>query len=332
MASIYQDPRTGIWYLNYTIDGKRVRKSLGTRDRKLAELALKQVEVELAKGRLGFVADTTLSEFADKYLQWSKAVKAKKTYETELNALNKLMEYMSPTIKLSKITKQKAEGFKVHLINRGYAKTYINIILRHLKAVFYKAVEWNNIAENPFRIPLLKTEERIRYLTPEQLQKFFLSVENPLHKAIFELLFYTGMRISEACHLLKEQVDLENGYIYIKNRIDYRTKTYRERVIPIHEALKPALNLLLSSSGEKLIPFSYYYVMTLFKRYSKKAGMHCTPHMLRHTFATLLASKGVSVKAIQELLGHASVKTTEIYAKFVKDYLKDAIDKLQADF
>lgn len=66
MASIYRDKKSGYWYINYiTPDGRRVRKSLGTKDRKLAELALKDFEVQLAKGKLGFVMDVPLSDFLE---------------------------------------------------------------------------------------------------------------------------------------------------------------------------------------------------------------------------------------------------------------------------
>jgi len=65
MASIYRDKKSGYWYINYiTPDGRRVRKSLGTKDRKLAELALKDFEVQLAKGKLGFVMDVPLQIFS----------------------------------------------------------------------------------------------------------------------------------------------------------------------------------------------------------------------------------------------------------------------------
>ncbi len=330
MASIYRDKKSGYWYINYiTPDGRRVRKSLGTKDRKLAELALKDFEVQLAKGKLGFVMDVPLSDFLEYYLKWSKATKAKRTYEAEVNACKKLLEFVEPTVKLSKITKQRVEAFKAFLIEKGYSRTYANIILRHLKAIFQKAVEWNYVETNPFKVPLFKTEEKVRYLTPDKLSTFFSFINNPLHKAIIAFLFYTGLRLSEACNLLWEQVNLEEGYITVKNRRDYRTKTYKERIIPISSHLYPyLLTLQQHKKNEKVIPLSYYSVAELFKRYSKKSKIHCSPHMLRHSFATMLASNNVSIKAIQELLGHSSVKTTEIYAKFAKDYLKDIVQKL----
>lgn len=333
MASIYRDTKSGYWYINYiTNDGKRVRRSLGTTDRKLAELKLKEIELELAKGRLGFTSDIELGSFLEKFLSWSRVSKANESYRTDLKTSDNLIEYFGDKIRLSRITPAKAEGFKLFLLDRKeYAKTTVNIRLRHAKAMFSKAVEWNHIQENPFtKVSMLKVEERLKYLTPEQLKRFFSVIEDDRHKAYFALLFYTGIRVGESVNLTWEDIDLENGMIVIRNRSDFHTKNYKERVIPIHSDLLHWLRKLKGmSDSDKVIHYAYPSSLNhLFRKYSKLSGVKCTPHILRHTFATLLASKGVSLRAIQELLGHSKISTTEIYAKMASDYLKQSVDNL----
>ncbi len=334
MASIYRDAKSGCWYINYiTLDGKRVRRSLGTRDRRLAELKLKEIELELAKGRLGFTSDIELRAFLEKFLEWSRTTKAKQTYATDRKVAENLTEYFGETIRLSRITTAKAEGFKLFLVNhKEYSKTTANIRLRHAKAMFSKAVEWNHLAENPFfKVKPFKTEEKLRYLTPEELKRFFSVIDREDHRAYFLLVFYTGMRLGEVTALEWKDIDLENDIIVVRNKGTFHTKNYKERVVPIHPDLKPYLEKLKADSDTenvRVVKYSRSGLGKLFSIYSKRSGVHCSPHKLRHTFATLLASKGVSLKAIQEILGHSRVTTTEIYAKMATDYLKESVKSL----
>ncbi len=341
MATIYKDSKSGNWYVNYiTPDGKRVRRSLGTKDKRLAELKLKEIEIELAKGRLGFTSDIELRAFLEKFLEWSKATKAKQTYATDRKVAENLVEYFGETIRLSRITPAKAEGFKLFLVNhKEYSKTTANIRLRHAKAMFSKAVEWNHIAENPFsKVKPFKTEEKLRYLTPDELKRFFSVIDREDHRAYFLLIFYTGMRLGEVTALEWKDVDLENDIIVVRNKRTFHTKNYKERVVPIHPDLKPYLEKLkekLKTDSDtddvRVVKYSRSGLGKLFSIYSKRSGVHCSPHKLRHTFATLLASKGVSLKAIQEILGHSRVTTTEIYAKMAVDYLKESVKHLSVD-
>ena len=336
MASIYRDPKSGYWYINYiALDGKRIRRSLGTKDKKLAELKLKEIELELAKGRLGFTTDISLRDFLDKFLEWSKATKSKQSYDTDRKTAENLKEFFGDEIRLSRINKRKAEGFKLFLVNhKGYSKTTANIRLRHTKAMFSKAVQWNYVAENPFQgIDFYRVEEKLKYLTKEELRRFFEVVENKEHRAYFMLIFYTGMRLGEVVSLEWSDVDIANDLIIVRNKSSFHTKNYKERAIPIHPHLKPWLLYLKDHSDKsvRVVSYSRSGIGKLFKIYSEKSGVHCTPHKLRHTFATLLASEGVSLKAIQEMLGHSRITTTEIYAKMAKEYLKESIEKLNVN-
>lgn len=333
MASIYQDKKTGIWYINYiNLNGKRVRKSLGTKDKKLAQLKLKEIEVELAKGRLGFTVNISLGEFLKKYLEWSKNTKSKNTYLTDEKSARDLLEYFGDKIRLSQINLQKLEGFKVFLVDsKGYSKTTANIRIRHIKAMFNKAVQWQFLEKSPaddlkqFKTPKGKHD----FLTMQEIKKLFSVIENKEHLAIFNLLFWTGMRISEAINLEWDDIDLDEMIIKVRSKENWHTKNYKERHIPIHPELIPHIKYLKEVSPYKPVKFKYSSIEHMFQRYSKKSGIKVTPHLLRHSIATALASEGVSPQVIQKILGHSNITTTMIYAKMTDDYVRKSLEVLK---
>lgn len=334
MASIYRDKKSGIWYINYiNLNGKRIRRSLGTSDRKLAELKLKEIEVELAKGRLGFTVNISLGEFLKKYLDWSKNTKAEWTYKTDTKAANVLLEYFGDRIKLSQITKQKMEGFKIFLVERKkYKKTSANVFLRHIKAMFNKAIEWQFLDSSPANIPLYKTPiGRPEFLTENQMKKLFKKAEeiDKKHLAMFALFYYTGMRLSEVCNLTWSDIDFENEIILVRSKENWHTKNYKERHIPIHKKLLPHLEFLKNvSESDKVVSYHQRTIHKIFEKYSKLLNIKLTPHILRHSIATAMSSKGVNPQAIQKILGHTSISTTMIYAKLTDEYIKKSLESV----
>lgn len=140
--------------------------------------------------------------------------------------------------------------------------------------------------------------------------------------AILELLFATGARVAEICTLRSDNVDL------LGNSIKFYGKGSKERIIPIENFAVLSILRKYHSLFEKEIPDSgYFFVNKLGRRmteqsvrnminfYCKQCGvdMHITPHMFRHSFATLLLEEDVDIRYIQRMLGHSSITTTQIY-------------------
>lgn len=140
--------------------------------------------------------------------------------------------------------------------------------------------------------------------------------------AILELLFATGARVAEICTLRSDNVDL------LGNSVKFYGKGSKERIIPIENFAVLSILRKYHSLFEKEIPDSgYFFVNKLGRRmteqsvrnminfYCKQCGvdMHITPHMFRHSFATLLLEEDVDVRYIQRMLGHSSITTTQIY-------------------
>ena len=156
--------------------------------------------------------------------------------------------------------------------------------------------------------------------------------------ALLELLYSTGLRVSEACSLDTSDIDRDRyGVPMVTVRHGKGGKSREvplggaadkalEAYLPARAALQPGDNaLFVNASGGRLTPRS---VQRMVKRWTRAGGVFAaaTPHALRHSFATHLLDEGVDLRAIQELLGHASLSSTQIYTKVSLDYLMKVYD------
>lgn len=220
-------------------------------------------------------------------------------------------------------------------------------VARKLAAIksFHKYMVREGITEN-FPTADIKAPKRTRKLPKAlSLKQVGKLLEQPMgadkgeirDRAILEVLYSCGLRVSELVSLDIEDVDLRDGYIRCfgkgsKERIvplgsyalealvEYTNKARREFV---QKGRSPAL--FLNRNGGRLSRISCWKIVT---KYAKKAGikdMH--PHLLRHSFATHLLSNGADLRAVQELLGHADISTTQIYTHITKGELKDVYQK-----
>lgn len=190
------------------------------------------------------------------------------------------------------------------------------------------------------RVELAKEEEReIKVLNEEELGRLLLTpdVSTPLGKrdrAILELLFSSGMRVSELTSLDVEDVNFETREIPVLG------KGGKRRVVFLSDAAVAALSDYLGIREDKFKPLfvsfgkketprdqrlSVRAIQKMIKRYAKKAGLASdpTPHTLRHTFATDLLRQGADIRSVQEMLGHEDISTTQIYTHVTNPQLKE---------
>ncbi len=157
-------------------------------------------------------------------------------------------------------------------------------------------------------------------------------------KAVLELMYATGLRVSEVAHLKAADVYLGEGFLRV------RGKGGKERVVPFSDVSRDCLKAYLDSSRPALAgagdpgtlfvnygggAFSRQGLWKMIKGYGEKVGLaaRLTPHVLRHSFATHLVEKGADLRSVQMLLGHSSITTTEIYTHLAKDQLKRIYDQ-----
>jgi integrase len=313
--------KNGNWYI--AIDRKK-RYSLHTKDKKEAQYLLKQAQRKALAGKL-FLFDQNkkieLKDFAKEYLGWLEKSSAETTYKRAELVLRTFIAYVG-NLYLSAVTQRKIEQYLQERINT-IKPTTINIEVRHLKAVFNKAVEWECLKSNPFKhIKQLRIERPLpKFLTEEEIGKMLKIIANERDKLLFIIYIYTGMRRSEAINLRWEDVNLKDKTIYIKN-----TKTKIPRIIPIQNKLYKLLLSYKKNIG-KLFNVSPNTITHRFKKYFRAIGKgNFRVHDLRHTFASQLVMYGADLPTVQALLGHTSITTTMIYTHLSVDHMRKIID------
>jgi integrase len=209
----------------------------------------------------------------------------------------------------------------------------VNSNIRDLRSVVNRAIKLKVYAgPNPFEsIDRLKVPAHLpKWLTIEQVDtliSFALADGRNAH-LIFGLGIFAGLRKAEIDACTWSWIDFDLGFITVKSDVDgagkrFITKNHRSRTIPLHDRLLSILSEYRQDEGYLIQPEKTDYsknryrfdIRRTFSRVALAANMDITPHIMRHTFASLLAQSGkVSLLEIASLLGHADTKTTEIYA------------------
>ena len=211
---------------------------------------------------------------------------------------------------------------------------------------FYRYLkEENRVEDNP--VENIQTPEVKKtlpdYLTLVEINELFDSIreDDPYElrdKAIFELLYSSGLRISEACNLRMDDIDLDNMFLNV------RGKGGRERLVPFGEKSLTVMRLYLENARDTILKnrFSDYLfvskkgdylnrksVWRLLKKYldRTKIKKSITPHTFRHSFATHLIENNADLRSVQELLGHIDISTTQIYTHLAGRALKEVHKK-----
>lgn len=248
------------------------------------------------------------------------------------------------------------------LKNKKYATKTIKRKIASLKA-FFSYLNYEDIIDmNPFYKIRLRIKEPFilpKTISVKELSSLFKYISIELEKAdknsyrykeivrdnlVLELLIGTGMRISEICKVKKDDI------LYSMNALKINGKGAKERIVPIYsQSLLSSLKLYDEVYQEELKNSDYFFmnkrknrlssqsVRNMIKKYCKLANIEkiITPHMFRHTFATMLLDQEVDSRYIQMLLGHASIMTTQIYTHVSmnkkKEIMKYKNPRLQID-
>lgn len=285
-----------------------------------------------------------MPEEIEKFIHYMK--EQRKTSENTIISyerdLKKLKDYFAGQgiQKVEQITVTGLNSYILFLERQGRKPATISRNIASLKAFFHylqleKYVE-RNIAEE-LKAPrvekkapaVLSEEEIIRLLeqpggnTPKELRD----------RAMLELLYATGIRVSELISLQLGDINLQMEYLACKD-------SGKERIVPFGAVAKQALekylkegrNALLSQEGSEYLftncsgqAMSRQGFWKLLKAYGRKAGItgELTPHTLRHSFAVHLVSNGADLHAVQEMLGHADISTTQVYAQMGQSRMRE---------
>lgn len=269
--------------------------------------------------------------------------KTARAYHDDLIEFTKFLANSGTEKNFSEIDSFDVEIYLSHLHDFGDINNTIARKMSSLRS-FYNFLVNNQIVEdNPFVYVNIKkhTNHLPRFFYDKELDKLFETAKtarNPLlayrNTALLEVLYGTGIRVSECANLMLDDVDLDNNMMLVLG------KGNKERYIPFGNYANRAINEYLTKSRKVLMekfdkkhPYLFvdqhgshitsrgieYALNQIMKRSGLNTSIH--PHMLRHTFATQMLNNGADLRTVQELLGHANLSTTQIYTHVTKEKL-----------
>ena len=230
------------------------------------------------------------------------------------------------------------DGVLLERVTQSYHIVALRAFLRYL------LVQRDIHTLSPDKIELPKQSSRsIAFLNPEQMARLLNSpqISNIIglrDRAILETLFSTGLRVSELVSLNRDQVDLERKEFGVKGkgnklRVVFLSDTaaqWIERYLQVrNDNFKPLFirhsgKVDIQKSGEKM-RLTVRSIQRIVAKYAKRSGLpiEATPHTLRHSFATDLLISGADIRSVQEMLGHESIRTTQVYTRVTNRHLKE---------
>ena len=212
------------------------------------------------------------------------------------------------------------------------------IDLINISSSFTWAVNEEYLIENPcINIKRLKPPQKLPlFFSRIELEQLLKAMQNEEFKALVIVAVNTGLREMELLSLQWNQIYLEKGILILDNR-NHITKGKKIRTLPLNnKVIDTLLELKIADNQENLV-FQFAgitnrpkFVQNNIRKYIKLAELNkkLNFHSLRHTFASWLVQKGVSIYEVSKLLGHADIKTTQIYAHLRSDDLRDAVELL----
>lgn len=331
---MYLISRNGYYHIEYFDNqlNKMKRKSTKTRNKSEALKFLSEFKKNIQQVKL-VDNNVTLSKFFEEYTQRTE-YSVTRDYQRSISLSFKMLMTFSGNVRIASLTSRDAEHFLLSTFSKS--KHAAHLYYRTLKAAFNTALEWEYIFKNPFiKIKMPKIPTKLpQFIAVQEFYRIIDLENDDTLRDLYILTYYTGMRLAEVANLKWSDV-FSLDYIIISHKSDFVTKSKKERQIPFSSIVKGLIErrysfrnhseyVFFNKVGKKL---ERDYVSKHFKRcvktYDPKSTFNF--HTLRHSFASNLAQKGVSLYIIKTLLGHASISTTEIYAHLNNETLEKAV-------
>ena len=267
------------------------------------------------------------------------------TVSAYLRDIHQLWEYLREHgIDLRHADSMALHGYVGYMLSRGTSAASVTRFLASSKSFYNFLLSQGDVKTNPARgVTAAKAERKYPEILTNQEVELFLEQPQCVDPkgfrdhAMLEVLYATGIRVSELTALDLEDVNLAAGFLRCENR-------GRERIIPMYHTAVKALQeyirdvrpqivmdpeeqaLFVNMNGERMSRQGFWKII---KHYQETAGIEkdITPHTLRHSFAVHLLENGADLRSIQEMLGHADISSTQVYTHVVKNNLKDVYRK-----
>jgi len=285
--------------------------------------------------------------FYEDYLRNEKQY-SENTVVSYVNDINSLICFLeSEDLGELKYTTNRMAKFYISYLHNKYDPKSIRRKISSVRTMFEYLLDQGIVRDNPFKnVVLPKVSKKLpKFIYEDEMFDFLNGIDdkNPIgfrNKTIFEILYGCGLRVSELINIKINEID------FVKQELKVHGKGSVDRIVPIHNLAIDTLKKYLMESrpilkSKNLVDNDYVFlnsrgysltargVRDILEREIKKQAstLKVSPHSFRHSFATHLLNNGVDLRIVQELLGHVSLSTTQIYTKISKEKLQEEYKK-----
>ena len=287
--------------------------------------------------------DTYLAEY-ERYLNDEKHASAN-TVSSYMRDLKQFASYIAERqLELTQVTQERISTYLDYLSGQGKSPATVSRSLASIKGFYHHLLDQGVVEENPaIHVAAVKAEKKLpQVLTGKEVERLLAQpkctdMKGYRDKAMLELLYATGIRVTELISLNITDVNLAGSFIRCESK-------GKERIIPLYPAAVDALAVYIQNIRSKMIAdideqalfvnmngdrMSRQGFWKIVKSYQEKAHIDkdITPHTLRHSFAAHLLENGADLHSIQEMMGHSDISSTQVYAQLVKQQLKSVYNK-----
>jgi integrase/recombinase XerD len=293
------------------------------------------------------LGSSVFDEFLSEYIEYL-FIERGLSQNTELSYRQDLLHFIefmekNAVSNFEKLTRSIINAYIRELRQNNYSTTSITRKIASLRG-WFRWMSANELIEHDPTLSLEqpKLDRKLpKVLTMTEMEKILSQPLSIKEKAILELMYAAGLRVSEAVSLEVSNVNLEGGYVRcfgkgskerlvpIGEHAVLKVKEYlKERDFLLKKNRKKTEALFISEKGERICRQDIYKFI---KNLGETVNKHITPHTIRHSFATHLLENGADLRIVQELLGHCDVSTTQLYTHISKKRLKDVYFAINSD-
>lgn len=348
---ISKSKKSPYFQLTYEIKGKRTTISTKTTNFQDAKMFMAnftetdRTQCQDIKQQLQYKHKSSpkiilLSTYENEYFEYIIATKSK-SYLTSVKLSFKMLKNYCGDIPISHLDVRVFDKFIISTFTR--TQRGASLYYRTLKAAFNKAIAWNYLDENPLKkvkVPKIAKAFPV-FISVTEFQYILNNTMYDYLKNIYTTAFYTGMRLGELLNMKWSWIDFDQNIIKVQGSDTFTTKNKKDRIIPISSTLR----ILFTTQFPKVIDLNRNdfiftrgngiklneeFISKQFKKTVRNSGLDDKIHFhtLRHSFASMLVQRGVSLYVVKELLGHEDLSTTQIYSHLQKQNLMDAVNLL----
>jgi integrase len=323
----------GVWWEGPRSKRRKRFKSFHTSNHKTAVKELVKLNEDIEARKSGHESEMSWRTFCRQYLEWSQTHKSEECRKRDELVIRQFDEIV-PVGELKDLLPYQLERFKIER-KKSVKESTINRDMNTLKNMTKMADQWGYLRTDPWKsVKKFQLDEAAPTTFSGQEEAIRGACHTPYELALCDLGLYQGLRRGEMANLMWDDIDFKGGMMRVVSTMGRRTKSKRERMLPIHQktakSLKklsrgPGNGFVLAYNGNKAVADTLTHK---FSRILARAGIPGHLHLTRHTQGTNLGHAKVDPNTIMDIMGHSRFTTTQIYLHTNEEVKRRAIDAL----